>query len=92
MISGFSHFPNVSDVFNKDPFFAETFEDHPKKNFHLNLEKHQAPRVQKKFHFLDQERSVGIGGDGKDDYEEKNIDMEADRYIKQRHKNFGMRQ
>ncbi|KAL2465391.1 Uncharacterized protein Adt_41242 [Abeliophyllum distichum] len=52
-------------------------------------EQRYVPEGHKKVHFVEHTRSTEIDRDGKHEvYEEKTIDMEADGYIQQKHKNF----
>ncbi|KAG6384766.1 hypothetical protein SASPL_153584 [Salvia splendens] len=58
--------------------------------FHHQQQQQQAPVVHKKVHFTESEERVEVDGNGGKHQvcEERTIDMEADGFIKKRHKNF----
>ncbi|KAI3464137.1 hypothetical protein Pfo_020800 [Paulownia fortunei] len=97
-IPDFPHFPHVHEVLHNNSMYAEEHKDHQKKTshknhlkkiFHRNHHKHQTPKLLKKVHYVEQEQTTKDGRDGKREvYQDKNIDMEADRFIQQKRDDF----
>lgn len=85
MISAdYAEIPVAHKVFDKSP--------HPE-FFNVNHHQHQVPspsEVQhKKVHFVEHDTVVEVGRDGKREVrEERTIDVEADGFIQQKHRNF----
>lgn len=88
VIDDYSDAPHAHKFYNNNSPYAEKHDDHHVKISHVNHQ-HQAPEEHKKVHFSEHQRTVEIGRDGnREVYAEKTIDVEADGFIQQRHKNF----
>ncbi|KAK4438547.1 hypothetical protein Salat_0189100 [Sesamum alatum] len=80
--------PHAHKTRHNHPAYAEKHDHNHVKIFHGNHH-HQPPELHKKVHFVKQESSTDVGRDGKRHvYEEKSIDVEAEGFIQQHHKNF----
>ncbi|KAL2243668.1 UNVERIFIED_CONTAM: hypothetical protein Sindi_0484800 [Sesamum indicum] len=70
------------------PPYAEKHEHHHVKNFR-GSHQHHPHELHKKVHFVEQESVTEVGRDRKCEvYQEKSIDVEAEGFIQQHHKNF----
>ncbi|KAL3512736.1 hypothetical protein ACH5RR_025453, partial [Cinchona calisaya] len=82
-------FPNVHSALQNNVIYEEECDDPHQQVNHHNL-MHQAPVPQKKVQFTEHEKSTEVVKDGKTDqvHVEKDINMEADGFIQQKHRKF----
>ncbi|KAL2253927.1 UNVERIFIED_CONTAM: hypothetical protein Sindi_0187400 [Sesamum indicum] len=78
VIPDYPHFPNVHKVLNNSSPYVE------KNNHNMYNQKHQAPEVQNKVHFVERETAIGVGG------EVINIDVEDDGFTQDKQNGFGL--
>lgn len=86
VITDVPHFPDVHSALQNKVIYEEEQDDHHQQVKH---HKHQNPEAKKTVHFAEQEKTTKGVKDGKDEVcVEKDINMAADGFIKQKHTNF----
>ncbi|KAK4427086.1 hypothetical protein Salat_1477500 [Sesamum alatum] len=83
VIPDYPHFPNVHQVLDNSSPYVE------KHNHTMYNQKHRAPEVQNKVHFVEHKTATGVGGKH-EVYEDITIDVETDGFTQDKQNGFGL--